>query len=249
MGMVYGLVVWFLILLSLYTPHADSDTSVPNIDTDVVIPIVGSDYPPYLYKSSDGELYGKDIVLLRDVLRKLGKDLYFVDEIPSKRFVSHNENLGFNAVLAITPNDIRAEKLYFSEPYRKERVFIFFSRPILKRLTSTEEFFKHAGLGGVRMSGYYGDDFKELKLKYSDKLIHVENYHIAMELLLLGRIDFYIGDINNISELRKDSRYSDIMNTSFTVVEQDITFAFLKSKFSESFVERFNIELRLHKLE
>lgn len=203
----------------------------------------GLQWHPYAYTNEQGQMSGKDIDVLQTVLNRIGYQLKQISGLPVRRLTTSNKGLGFNAVLGVTYTDKRAETNYFSIPYRKERIGVYVTNPNFLKYQNIEQMLKDKLVGSVNRSAFHGKTFEQLSKQYSNRLSHSENARIRLNMLTLGRVDFIINDMENMDYLIAEAQVKQVLATNFFVVEQDVSFMFLKSEFSAKFIERFNATL------
>lgn len=200
----------------------------------------GSNFQPHLFINDNGALDGTSYNIFKETLKNLDCSLSYVNDIPAQRLVNNNEMLPSNVILAVTETTSRQERYHFSKPYMKEKVVVAFNKKAFGQLKSFEQLLSASELGVIHFSGYYGQDFEKLRTKYADKFIHAETSISGLQLLNRNRVDFFIGDELNLRYLIETQDFNDIYLSDYAVIEQDLKFAFLKSKYSKAFVERFD---------
>ncbi len=203
----------------------------------------GLQWHPYAYVNEQGKMSGKDIKVLQTVLHRIGYQLKQVSGLPVRRLTANNKGLGFNAVLGVTYTDKRAATHYFSIPYRKERIGIYVTNPSFLTYQNIEQMLKDKLVGSANLSAFHGKTFEQLSKQYSNQLSHSENARIRLNMLTLGRVDFIVNDIGNMDYLIAETQVKQIFAANFFVVEQDVSFMFLKSAFPTKFIKSFNIAL------
>ncbi len=212
------------------------------LKNDVVVP-ASITWPPYVYVSDDQQLSGPDIDLLRRVLTRIGYSLRHV-HVPLKRMMANNDGLGINANFSTTYSAARAEKYYYSIPYRREQVAIFYVADKFDAVTTLAEFFKQARLIALNTAGYFGETFQALSDSHREKLVHSETAQRRLRQLASGRVDIMVGDVPNIEYWIATEGLTGIKQSSFLVSEKDQSYVFLKTAFDEAFMAKFNQVLR-----
>lgn len=229
-----------LLFLLLYTKVSVSDTE---LQSNQVIVSSSIDWKPFAFIDKSNELKGTDVELLRKILKPLNIHLDHINGIPAKRLSSSNEKLGFNTVLAATYNEQRAQSHYFSIPYRKERIGVFVMSPTLVQYKSMEQLLRAGYLGALNKSGFYGDNFERLKKTMSERFVHIGFSDRRIEMLRAGRVDFILNDIDhNPYAVIKTNAENLVL--SFVLIEQNVSFMFVKSAFREDFIHKFNTSLK-----
>jgi len=224
----------FALFVLTIASHANSSDS-----KEVVIP-TGIGWPPYAYFDKEGVLTGTDIELMRKALNKIGYSLKHVSGIPIKRLVKHNEFLEINANFATTYSTERAKNYHFSIPYRTEVTAIYYIDKKYDGLKTPEEFLKKAKAVSMNQSAFYGEDFRKLLKQFHYKVYHNETAKRRFMQLLAGRVDIVIADVANTKEILSNGDFDKLRRSDFNVIEQDVSFAFLKSKFNQSFLNDFD---------
>lgn len=215
--------------------------SASELNNTVVVPSSTS-WWPHSYITESQDLKGTDIELLRSVLAKMGYSLEFT-KAPLKRLVNNNDKLALNANYATTYNSERGEKYYFSTPYRKEYVAIYYRDPKFAEMSSLNEIFEYANAISLNTVAYYGEEMEKLSKQYTNKLVHNETSERRMKQLVLGRVDIVLGDQENTDYLISKHAYKSVKRSSIMVVEQDVSFVFLKTSFDNKFIAEFNENL------
>lgn len=180
----------FLLFFSLFLGFTAPACGMVTLNQEQVIVSSRLNWKPYAFVNKSNEIKGIDVELLRETLKPLKIELNHINGIPAKRLASSNVNLGFNTVLAATYNKERANKHYFSIPYRKERIGVFVIDPKLTQYKSVEQLIRAGYIGALNKSGYYGDEFEKLKQSMTDSFFHIGFSERRLEMLRTGRVDF-----------------------------------------------------------
>lgn len=233
----------FLLVSSLFLTSAELRSASVMPEQKQVIVSSRLDWQPYAYVSDTNELKGSDVEILRKTLKPLDLELNHINGIPAKRLSSSNASLGFNTVLAATYNEERANKHYFSIPYRKERIGVFVIDPKLTQYKSMEQLIRAGYIGALNKSGYYGEKFEKLKQSMTDRFFHIGFSERRIEMLRTGRVDFIVNDIEHSNYVTARSGADNLL-LSFVFTEQDVSFMFVKSEFDANFIKRFNTSLK-----
>ncbi|MFD2168378.1 substrate-binding periplasmic protein [Thalassotalea euphylliae] len=208
----------------------------------VTVP-AGSDWKPFSYIDEQGQLKGQDVDILRSTLNHMGYRLTYIPDIPQRRFIDTTGKLGFNALLGATYTAERAEKYHFSEPYRTEKVAVFFLNEELEQAQSLEELLSQGYVGSLNLGAYYGDEFEHLRVKYYHSLFHNETPPRRLKQLLAGRVDFVIDDVDNFTIVFTEAGVNAMKRSPFYVIQTEVRFMFSKEQFEKSFVSQFNANL------
>ena len=229
--------IFVLCCLALVTPqHGMADS----------LSLGWEDWKPYQYQSSDGELTGLDIDLVKAVFENHGRSLKFV-QLPWKRHLGNVESGRIDLAASASKTPEREEYAYFSDPYRSESAALFirkadqgkFQFSSLRDIIGTE--FSLAVVRGY----YYGEEFSEL-MKNEDfrKHVHeVNDNQLAQRQLVRGRVDGFLEDpIAASVELEEEGVADQVINV-LAIYSDDIYVMFSKKTLSESDVEAFNRSL------
>lgn len=197
-------------------------------------------WPPYYFKNAKGQLTGTDVELLRSVLLELGYQLKITVDIPRKRLISGANKHGYNTLLGASYTEGRAANYYFSIPYRTEKASIFFIKPSIKQVKNFKALMKSDYIGSINMAAFFGEEVEAFKNNNKDKLVHPQNSAQQLNLLLKGRVDYILGDTLHHKALIAQKKLNNISQSHYYVSQNPIHFMFLKSDFSEEFVDSFN---------
>jgi len=155
---------------------------------------VAENWPPFEYYTKvEGGRYietGQDLLILKAVLKRMGYDLK-VRWLPWVRCLEMIKAKKADILLDAAKNDERMEYLYFpDEPVSFMANVFFFLKGRNIKFEKPEDI---KGLTVAYIEGYYYED--ELK-KLPVKLERVYNLVGAFRMLLRGRVDLVIDDVN-----------------------------------------------------
>ena len=221
-----------------FSPAEHDKTTI----TTVTVP-AGSDWKPFSYIDDNGRLMGTDVDILRNTLTRMNYALNYIPDIPQRRFIDTTGKLGFNALLGATYTPERAEKYHFSDPYRSEKVVVFFLDDELEQVQSLEELLSKGYVGALNLGAYYGDEFEHLRVQYYHSLFHNETPPRRLKQLLAGRVDFVIDDLDNFSLVVAEAGVESIKRSPFYVIQTEVRFMFSKEQFDNAFISLFNLTM------
>jgi cystine transport system substrate-binding protein len=154
-------------------------------------------YAPFTFHDKSGKLTGFDVDLTNEVAKRLGvKPKYFETQwdamfagLDAKRFDMIANEVG------IRPD--REKKYYFSDPYITSSGAL-----VVKADSKVTSFDEIKGLNAAQsLTSNYGD----LAKKYGAKLVGVEGFSQAIQLIETGRADVTINDKLSIQNYLKET--------------------------------------------
>ena len=199
---------------------------------------------PYYYKDPSGNYTGTDFELLKNVLENIGHQLEEVKRVPRKRLFKHAEKYHYNALFAVTHNPQRSNDFHFSIPYRTEQIAVFSAKPSILRYANIKQVVNSEHIGVMNMAAFFGDAFEFLKISNRGKLIHSENAVQQINLLVRGRSDYLVGDVDHHIAMLTKKNIRGVLQSNYYVSQNPVHFIFLKTDFSEAFMQEFNGELK-----
>ena len=204
------------------------------------------DWYPYSYMEN-GKLVGTDIDLLRQVAHRINVNIDMLFDVPQRRLTSQNKHLGFNTVIGATFTQERSQSYWFSLPYRKEIISVFYTNSNFDNFKSLRSLLAASETSTVatNMSAYYGQEFDAVKQDYRHRFAHIETAERRVLMLAKNAIDVIVDDQLNIQSIIKERDIRGVKKANFIVIQQDVCFMFTKSDFDNSFVSRFNDALNL----
>lgn len=161
---------------------------------------ISESWPPYIY--NDGStVHGADIAVAEYVLKQLNTCLVFVTMPSNSRRMNALEHGAVDVLLATSYNQSKEKFGWFSKPYRKEIIRIFWSASVQHSILQGSEAnntltqLLNANLKGIYNRGsYMGPALLKLKKNHNRQLIEASTLPQRMGMLMRGRVDFTIED-------------------------------------------------------
>jgi hypothetical protein len=189
---------------------------------------------PYSYRDQVKGFTGTDIELLRSILVKIGYQFEHSNDLPETRKTFTDPSCFFNALIGATYTKERSTTFYFSLPYRKEEIGLFYAKPELRKIKTLREVFFHQHSVAYNKVGFYGETFQAIVKEFNNPhLIHIESPHRRLKLLSKGRVDYIVGDITHITKTNALLKYGKIYQLPKILNSTDVHFAFSKKAFDD----------------
>lgn len=165
-------------------------TSVPANADEVVTVRVGTEgaYPPFTFRDpSSDELTGYDIDVIREVAKRAGWQLEFVEAQFDSIFPALDAGRIDVIANQISINPEREAKYLFSEPYT-------YSRGVIVTAADTDDITTLADLQGKTMAQNSTSNWAQVARDAGGDVRSVESLAQAAELLEQGRVDALVND-------------------------------------------------------
>ncbi|MBU4351329.1 basic amino acid ABC transporter substrate-binding protein [Candidatus Parcubacteria bacterium] len=177
--------------------------------------IIGTDatYPPMESLDEQGNFSGMDIDIIKEIASDLGVEVKFKNVIWEEIFNAVKNGEVDVIISAITITQERTETLAFSDPYFNAGQVIVSTKDKEGVINRPED------LGGYRVGAQVGTTSEEEARKYTNDLSLVsayENYDLAKEDLLEGKIDAIIIDYPAAVGMTAKDKGLQIMGDIFT---------------------------------
>lgn len=212
-----------------------------DIDSDV-IKVATSPYEPYI-QISEGQFSGSDVALIKDAFSTMGKQIVF-QLVPWDISVKMLQS-GLSTILpTISYREDRESYMYFSDPYRTESTYVFYTskkKPIDIR--------RYEDLQGLKIGVVHGYSyFDRFRKDSSLTKMYSSRDEILIRQLLRGSLDVIILN-EDVGEYLIDSLQlkSDLMKQAFKVIEKqgaDTRLGFVKTPYGKQLMACFNDYLR-----
>ncbi|WP_197277533.1 amino acid ABC transporter substrate-binding protein [Bacillus sp. FJAT-27245] len=151
--------------------------------------VVGTEgtYPPFTFHDDKGKLTGFDVEIAEEVGKRLGVEVKFLETqwdaifagLDAKRFDMIANQVG------IRPD--RQEKYLFSEPY-------ITSAAVLIAREDNNKVKKFEDIKGLQSAQSMTSNYADIARKYGAKIVGVDGFNQAVELLNSKRVDVTIND-------------------------------------------------------
>ena len=183
------IVLIFIIFTSSVSYGNDVDVSIENnLDPDNIIRVAGDkDYPPYEYVDDNGIYKGFNIDIIRAISIELGLDIEIIP-MTWDEAVRALEEGEVDAIQGMIKSYDREEEFSFTDN------FIDMSQAIFVR-KDTKYIVDLKDLSKVRVSFQKGDiNYENIKKEVDVIPITKENQYLAMEALLDGEVEAFVGN-------------------------------------------------------
>jgi polar amino acid transport system substrate-binding protein len=206
------------------------------------------DDPPYSFRQADGQIGGFDADLAREVLRRTGCAIKFVN-MPWARALVELESGNLDVLPGTFHSQKRARYAHFSIPIQQTPNVLFLSPAAATKYQPATL----AELGGtpfrlgVQIGVSYGEHFEALKATpaFHDNLVPVTLRRNAWRMMQMGRIDGMIADEASAAvELRQLGLEQILLPSNIVVPTDPVMFAFSKASVQPAFVAAFNKQLQ-----
>ncbi|WP_108649393.1 substrate-binding periplasmic protein [Dongshaea marina] len=217
-------------------------------DKPCVMKMVWEPWPPYQYRSEQGEMTGLDIELVSAVVEEMGCKLELYRR-PWVRGLRELESglLDIQAGASVTAE--RQAWAYFSDPYRQEvmSLFVLKGKSGQYPLGSLGDIVEMDFSLGINRGTFYGDEFEGLMESYpfirSTHTFNTEKQKV--KALLIGRVDGLIGNpVSTFHILRGLDAVDDVEIHPLKIHSANQHVIFSKESTSAELVKRFNDALR-----
>ncbi len=158
-----------------------------------VLIAVTEDWPPFEYiEVKDGTYVelGTDVEIMRKVLKEMGYDLKIL-WMPWARCLRAVMMKSADIIFTASKTPEREQYLYYPDQPLGYTMNVLFYRKGRNIKYETPEDLKGLKVAYVD-SYYYGEEFEKLPLKF----MPVENSYVGFKLLMRGRVDLVVEDIN-----------------------------------------------------
>lgn len=201
------------------------------------------DWKPYQYQSSDGELTGLDIEMVKAVFDSQGKSLKFL-QLPWKRHLDNLESGHIDLAASASKTPEREQFAYFSDPYRTESAALFIRKTDQDKyqFSSLQDIIGTDFSLAVTRGYYYGEEFSQLMENpdFRKQVQEVNDNQLAQRQLVRGRVDGFLEDpIAATVELEEEGVADQVVNI-LDIYSDGIYVMFSKKTKTEADVESFN---------
>ncbi|WP_228612867.1 transporter substrate-binding domain-containing protein [Alkalimonas sp.] len=228
---------YLLCRLLFFSTHLFSTNTLPAADT-LRIAIAAEDYPPFYFQSSEGEMDGFSIQVLRAVSQQLSLSVNW-QRLPWKRLMHHVQEGRADLILVMYHTDSRAEQFLFSDvSYVQDAIVLLCHRPCNTEFDGDVHALAMKEVALVR--GFsYGQVLDALPL---NALTMVESDTMLLHLVAHGRLKLGIASYLTVSRsalMQQQNPPLEILEPFLAAV--DIYFAFSRrSLLSSAQIQAFN---------
>jgi polar amino acid transport system substrate-binding protein len=208
------------------------------------ITMTTGDWPPYNYYDDQRRVRGLDIDLARAIFQEAGCILVEATPLPQPRNTVMFEQGRVDMMSGASKTPEREAAAWFSARYRQEVVALFVLADKAHNYQSVNSF---EALVAARMAvlapriGYYGPDYARHTpaLKASGKLFQFPSFEHGMHMLVAGRADAILGDVETIvlAAVRQNVQ---VQALPFTVLDAPVYMMFNKKSVPEADVRRID---------
>ena len=228
---------YIYLLLALLSPIAKSCEQTLRVG--VVLP-----WPPFVFDGEQG-LTGIDVDLSRLVLAKAGFCSEFVRLPSSTRGLVELEKGRVDVLPAASFTQSRAQYSYFSTPYRRERMRLFWYKDNKYRTADLAELLARNKSIVVNSGGYYGSEFEQLSQSndYKELIVRVPLLTHRLYMLKARRVDFMIDDEISGQYLISQEKISGIELHPYVIHDNPIQFMLSRKTVSQQDVNKINASI------
>lgn len=202
------------------------------------------DWPPYNYYDDQHRSRGLDIDLARAVFKEAGCILVEATPLPQPRNTVMFEQGRVDMMSGASKTPEREREAWFSVRYRQEVVglFVLADKAHNYKFANSFDALMDAGLSVLAPRiGYYGPGYAKHMpaLKASGKLFQFPSFEQGMSMLVAGRADTIMGDVETIvlAAVRQNVR---VQQLPFTVLDAPVFMMFNRKSVPEADVRRIN---------
>ncbi|MFM8453653.1 MAG: substrate-binding periplasmic protein [Gammaproteobacteria bacterium] len=212
-------------------------------------------WKPYLFEIQDKntrKLTGIDVEIVARVLQEMGCKYVFIKTPWSK----HLKQLQIGKIdLAASASRLpeREDYAYFSEPYRREQLYLFTKKETLEtfNLKGLKDIIGTSFRLGVVQGFNYGEVYNKLAEipGFQERLVSVMVPEQNLENIILDKIDGFLDDPVAVSTylnegFNYDSSKLNLTRYPFLINDNPIFIMFSKSAVQQKYVDQFNSELK-----
>lgn len=202
---------------------------------------VGADlnWPPYSYLREQEPL-GIDIDIARQVFKSVGFCIFFIDMPSAVRAQEQLYSGDLDVLMAASYSDDRAEKAWFSAPYRNESVVLFTHKNSAVSAFGVEDAFAKGATFAVNAGSYIGEKFITLSQAYPEQIVYLPSSQQRLLMLNSGRIDFVVEDKYAAKHISHVNGFKDVLPTEMVVYQNPIHFMLSRQRFTQPQVKRIS---------
>ena len=156
---------------------------------------ISQQWAPYAFKQN-GKLTGIDIDVVNLVLKEAGFCAKYVVMPSSKRGFAELKHGKVDLLPAASYSTERDSFSFFSEPYRNERMRLFWYPHERLESLDLQGLLEHQQVILTNSGSYFGPDFTHFKedAKYKEQLVTVSSLRQRLAMLVARRVDFFVDD-------------------------------------------------------
>lgn len=144
-------------------------------------------YAPFTFHDKDGKLTGFDVELVREVAKRLGVEVEFVETKWDGIFAGLDAKRFDVVANQVSIRDDRKEKYDFSDPY-------IVSKAVLIVNEKNEDIKKLADISGKKAGQSLTSNLTDIARDNGAEIVQTDGFNQAIELLISGRIDATVND-------------------------------------------------------
>lgn len=207
----------------------------------------GAEWPPYFVLQEHNQAAGKDYLLLKSILSRMNYTL-IPQVLPEKR-LSYDVNQGkIDVVLGAAYTPKRAQKNYFSIPYRTEIIGYGYLAPTSSPPVQ-QDLISRLRLGetlALNTGGWFGDYFfSHIAIPFKHQLVHIESVTRRVDALALGRVNLILDDKEVLAYNAKKQGVQMTVSEE-NIQRQEVHFMFSRNSVDQQFMQTFNRLLAEH---
>lgn len=207
---------------------------------DLLLKVGGDlEWPPYSYLQQM-EVRGIDVQSARAVFEKAGYCVTFVDMPSVDRGIEELQEGDVDVLMAASYNNVRAEKAWFSAPYRQETVRLFSHTKSQITGPSITALFENGATFAVNTGSFAGDAFGLLQAQYAQQIVYLSSTAQRLLMLNSGRIDFVVEDHLAGLNIAEENQLLNIKATDHIVYQNPIHFMLSRKRFTQQQVTELN---------
>lgn len=177
--------------------------------------------------------------LLRHIAKQLQIPLQIDLAIPWKRTLSYLESGELDLVLAMYKTNPRAALYHFTLPYFDNQARVFVLEDQAFEFNHFEDLMGR--VGGVPFGGSFGEDFDTFSKKSGVALQYLESKEQLVELLLLGRIDYFIQDhLDAVLYMESQGLKQEIIALEHPLASESVHFALSRHSACAALLPKIN---------
>lgn len=144
-------------------------------------------YAPFTFHDKDGNLTGFDVELAREVAKRLGVEVEFIETKWDGIFAGLDAKRFDVVANQVSIRDDRKEKYDFSDPY-------IVSKAVLIVNEKNEDIKKLADIKGKKAGQSLTSNLTDIAKENGAEIVQTDGFNQAIELLISGRIDATVND-------------------------------------------------------
>jgi ABC-type amino acid transport substrate-binding protein len=188
----------FAFLICLFINFSSSAQTIPELTTaDLMklcpeIKVGGGEWlNPRFLESYQDTATGAGIELLIKIELHLGPKLILMPETPFSRQLLQLEKCELDVVVGLYNIEMRREKFLLSDSYFQEKLYVYALHDTFLPPVDLSTLAKR--IGGIRRGASYGDELDKFFSDRKHPVVIVNESQQIAKLLIMKRIDYYVG--------------------------------------------------------